>query len=121
MKQNSRPLEVRLRLKLHRMEHDDRREAAKSSLDCATRTLRQRLVEENPDASPASIEAMVTRRLERGLQPTTDSYPRPQGVPPDVLAARKAVRTLSRKSPNTKAGRNAAKLLASLKNKPPSR
>lgn len=84
--------EQRIRRKLRRMEHDDKDEAAKSTLEAIIRAARTRLNETHPDLPPEEIERRVQAMRERGLRPTTATVKSSPGIPADVLAARKVAR-----------------------------
>ncbi|MGK7870666.1 hypothetical protein [Falsiroseomonas sp. E2-1-a20] len=84
--------EQRIQRKLHRMEHDDTREAANSTPDAIVRAMRARLTEEQPQASVPEIEAQVALRIVEGAKPTMAVVKSAPGIPKDVLAARRAER-----------------------------
>jgi hypothetical protein len=88
-----RPLATRLRLKLRRLQHDDKREAAHSTLASIIMAHRARLNAQHPDLSVAEIEAMLRTIIAVGMRPTKDPLPKPSlGIPEEVLAARRAER-----------------------------
>jgi hypothetical protein len=84
--------EQRIRTKLHRMQHDDTREAQRSTPEAITQELRARLNEQFPTRTPAEIEDEIERRLARGSAPTTAVVPPNPGIPSDAQAARRAGR-----------------------------
>jgi uncharacterized membrane protein len=84
--------EQRIQKKLHRMEHDDARDAADSTPDAIIRAMRARLTEEQPQASVEEIEAQVTRQIIAGVKPTKAIAKAPLGIPAQILADRRAER-----------------------------
>jgi hypothetical protein len=84
--------EQRISRKLHRMRHDDAREAQRSTLEGLITELRARLNEQFPTRTPAEIEDEIERRLAHGSAPTTAVVPPSPGIPKDVRAARRAER-----------------------------
>jgi hypothetical protein len=84
--------EQRIGRKLRRMQHDDAREAQRSTPEALISELRTRLNEQYPAATPGEIEAEIERRLARGSQPTSAVVPTNPGVPKDIQAARRTER-----------------------------
>lgn len=82
----------RIRRKLQRLEHDDAREAVKSTPWAIEKALRARLNETNPETDPQEIERRVALTLERGARPTQPAVVSSAGIPQHVLAARRAER-----------------------------
>lgn len=87
-----RTTEQRIQNKLHRLKHDDAREAQRSTPEALITELRARLNEQFPAATPEAIEAEIERQLARGSQPTSAVVSPNPGIPKDVLAARRAER-----------------------------
>lgn len=85
-------IEQRTRKKLHRMQHDDAREAQRSTPEVLITDLRARLNEQFPNATPDAIETEIERRLARGSHSTSAVVPPNPGIPKDTLAARRAER-----------------------------
>lgn len=84
--------EQRISRKLHRMQHDDAREAQRSTPEALITELRTRLNEQYPNATSEKIEAEIKRRLALGSQPTSAVVPINPGIPKDILAARRTER-----------------------------
>ena len=95
----------RVRRYLRICNEDNAREARRVSLASIERDLRQRFVEEDPDAPVAEIEARVAAAIRRGMRPTMPPPPAPMQEPSGALvsakqaakAARKRMRKAARK------------------------
>ncbi len=93
----------RVRRYLRICNEDNAREARRVSLASIERDLRQRFVEEDPDAPVAEIEARVAAAIRRGMRPTTPPPPEPEPTAAGMLMSAKEAARLARKKARKRA------------------
>ena len=83
---------ARIRKPLFEMAAANKREWNEVTAESCEKGVRARLQTQFPDSSPEDIETRVGRIMATGSKPTNTVAPQPEGIPKEVLAARKAER-----------------------------